>query len=225
MSFPPEQLSFTKAEVATEILRRRIRQGEVQPGEPLRIYTLTHELGMSSTPVREALRTLEADGLVDYAPHRGATVAESVGDDTSMEEVFRMRLLLEPYACRIATGRLDEGEVAKLEQIHTSLLRAANSSHTSRSRISEHNSTWHFSLYAGAGMPLLSELIQRLWDMMPWRSFWTVSATTSVSIEEHDAIMDAIRDRDGGRAAELMGTHIQHGLDYLENEREKGFEE
>jgi DNA-binding GntR family transcriptional regulator len=225
MSLPPEQMSFTKAEVATEILRRRIRQGEVKPGEPLRIYTLTRELGMSSTPVREALRTLEADGLVDYAPHRGATVADSVGDDTSMEEVFRMRLQLEPFAVRIATERLTDAEIAKLEQIHGAVTRAANSSHTSRSQISERNSTWHFFLYAGAGMPLLSDMIQRLWDQMPWRSFWTVSQTTSVSIEEHEAIMEAIRARDGERAAELMSTHISHGLDYLESEREKGFDE
>lgn len=224
MNTPP-QLSFTKAEVATEILRRRIRQGEVKPGEPLRIFSLTRELGMSSTPVREALRTLEADGLVDYQPHRGATVADNVGDGTSMEEVFRMRLLLEPYALRLATARLTDEEIEKLEQIHSSVQRAARSEHTSRARISEHNSTWHFFLYAAAGMPLLSEMIERLWDQMPWRTFWTVSATTSVSIEEHDAIMEAIRARDADRAAELMTTHINHGLTYLETEREKGFEE
>jgi DNA-binding GntR family transcriptional regulator len=218
------QLSFTTAEVATEILRRRIRQGEVKPGERLRIDALTRELGMSSTPVREALRTLEADGLVDYKPHRGATVSDSVGDETSMDEVFRMRLLLEPYACRIATARLTDSEMAKLEQIHDSLHRSAKSVHSSRSRISEHNSTWHLFLYSAAGMPLLSELIERLWDLMPWRTFWTVTATTSVSIDEHDAIMEAIRARDGDRAAVLMSSHISHGLAYLESERRKGVE-
>ncbi len=66
----------TKTELALQVLRDRIRTGELEPGQRLRLNDLTAELGMSPTPIREALRLLQADGLVDYRPHQGIVVAE-----------------------------------------------------------------------------------------------------------------------------------------------------
>lgn len=215
--FPPS----TKTELATQTLRSRIRLGELEPGEPLRIDVLTRELGMSSTPVREALRLLQADGLVDYHPHRGTTVAASK-DDQSVDEVYRLRMILEPYATKAAVGLMTDEELAKLEQTHQSLVRVATAQRLSRRRLSEHNVAWHWMIYRASRMPILAELIERLWDAFPWRTVWVLPETITWSVEDHEAIMAAVRQRDGNAAAEGMRAHIGRGHTMLAHEGESG---
>src|SRR5262245_28498270 len=106
----------TKTELALEVLRERIRNGELAPGERLRVDELTQELGMSATPIREALRLLQADRVVDYRPHHGIVVAElSIG---KTEEVYRLRALLEPLAVELAVPKLDDAARAEIESLH-----------------------------------------------------------------------------------------------------------
>jgi DNA-binding GntR family transcriptional regulator len=209
----------TKAEFATEALRARIRSGELKPGAPLRIDVLTRELGMSSTPVREALRLLQADRLVEYHPHRGTNVA-SAGADPTMEEVYRIRMHLEPFATEIAVGLMGDKDIARLEHAHQALVKASNTRRVSRQRITQHNVTWHWIIYEAAGMPILVELIQRLWDAFPWRTLWVIPDTAATSTDDHERIMEAIRDRDANEAAERMRAHIGRGYKYLIAERD-----
>jgi DNA-binding GntR family transcriptional regulator len=210
----------TKTEHATEVLRRRIRAGEFEPGQPLRIDVLTRELNMSSTPVREALRLLQADRLVEYHPHKGTVVAGGNAGDPPLEEVYRLRMLLEPYATELAVERMTAQQLAQLEQTHQSLLKAFSATRMSRRRIADHNVNWHWIIYGAAGMPMLSELIQRLWDAFPWRTLWAVPHGAESSTEEHEAIMGAIRARDAAAAAALMREHIGHGFTTVTAERE-----
>ena len=101
----------TKTELALQILRDRIRTGALEPGRRLRLNLLTAELGMSPTPIREALRLLQADGLVTYRPHQGIVVAELSEPQTA--EVIRLRCLLEGVR-RGARGRVaDVGSAAR----------------------------------------------------------------------------------------------------------------
>lgn len=209
----------TKTEHATEVLRRRIRAGEFEPGQPLRIEVLTRELGMSSTPVREALRLLQADRLVEYHPHKGTVVAGKDTGEPQLDEVYRLRMLLEPFATELAVERMTDAELAQLEQIHQTLMKAFRSPRTSRRRVGDQNVKWHWAIYAAAGMPMLSELIQRLWDAFPWRTLWAVPDSATSSTEEHEAIMAAIRDRDGASAAALMREHISRGFSTVIAER------
>jgi DNA-binding GntR family transcriptional regulator len=218
MSPAPPHYS-TKAEVATEALRARIRSGELKPGDPLRIDVLTRELGMSSTPVREALRMLQADGLVEYHPHRGTNVATPPADP-AMEEVYRLRMLLEPYATEIAVSLMTDDDLARLEQAHQTLVKASNNGRVSRQRVGRNNVTWHWVIYEAAQMPILVELIQRLWDAFPWRTLWAIPDTVDRSTEDHERIMEAIRARDAKGAAEQMRAHIGRGFEWLTAERE-----
>jgi DNA-binding GntR family transcriptional regulator len=210
----------TKTEHATEVLRRRIRAGEFEPGQPLRIDVLTRELSMSSTPVREALRLLQADRLVEYHPHKGTVVAGKDTADPQIADVYRLRMLLEPFATEIAVERMTDSELAQLEQIHQALLKAYSSTRTSRRRVGDLNVKWHWAIYGAAGMPMLSELIQRLWDAFPWRTLWAVPDSAATSTGEHDAIMAAVRARDAAGAAGLMREHISRGFSTVTAERE-----
>jgi DNA-binding GntR family transcriptional regulator len=209
----------TKAEMATEALRARIRSGELKPGDPLRIDVLTRELGMSSTPVREALRMLQADGLVDYHPHRGTNVA-AASPDPAIDEVYRLRMHIEPYATEIAVATMTDADLVRLQAAHDALVKASGLRRVSRQRIGQLNVTWHWIIYEATAMPILVELIQRLWDAFPWRTLWAIPATADRSTDDHERIMEAIRARDPQAAGERMREHIGRGYEWLSAERD-----
>ncbi len=203
MAVAPRYL--TKTELALQALRDRIRSGELEPGQRLRVEELTRELGMSPTPIREALRLLQADRLVDYRAHQGIVVAELSPDVT--EEVYRLRALLEPLAMELAVPRLTDEQLEKLERLHEQ--HAATVASGRGASISERNWAWHWAMYDNSGSPLLNDFIRRLWDGFPWRTMWTLPGRVELSMREHNAIMDAVRDRDAALAARRVREHVQ----------------
>jgi len=197
----------TKTELALQILRDRIRTGALEPGRRLRLNVLTTELGMSPTPIREALRLLQADGLVTYRPHQGIVVAELSEPQTA--EVIRLRCLLEGSAVELAVAALTPARLRELERVHQRFLGAVADD---RGReIVAGNEAWHYLLYDAAGSPLLTEFIRRLWDVYPWRTMWVLPGRTAQSAAEHEGIMEAIRAREVASAAERMRRHIALG--------------
>jgi DNA-binding GntR family transcriptional regulator len=202
---------LTKTELALQALRERIRDGQLQPGERLRVDELTRELGMSPTPIREALRLLQADRLVDYRPHHGIIVAELSADTT--EEVYHLRSMLEPLAVELAVPRLSAGDVERLEGLHA---RHANAHGTRKGAAgADPNRDWHWAIYDASGWQILNDLIRQLWEAFPWRTMWAVPGRLDLSLEQHEAVMVAIRERDALAAAESMREHITSGRETL----------
>jgi DNA-binding GntR family transcriptional regulator len=198
----------TKTELALQVLRDRIRTGALEPGRRLRLNELTAELGMSPTPIREALRLLQADGLVTYRPHQGIVVAELSEPQTA--EVIRLRCLLEGSAVELAVALLTPARLRELERLHQRFLAAIA---TGRGReIVTVNEAWHHALYEASGSPLLIEFIRRLWDVYPWRTMWVLPGRAEQSAREHEEIMEALRAGDGAAAAERLRAHITSGL-------------
>jgi DNA-binding GntR family transcriptional regulator len=202
---------LTKTELALQALRERIRGGQLQPGERLRVDELTRELGMSPTPIREALRLLQADRLVDYRPHHGIVVAELSADTT--EEVYHLRAMLEPLAVELAVPRLTDAEVAEIEELH----RRHATAHRTRKGGAEAdpNRDWHWAIYDASGWQILNDLIRQLWEAFPWRTMWAVPGRLDLSLEQHEAVMAAIRERDAAAAAGHMREHITSGRETL----------
>jgi DNA-binding GntR family transcriptional regulator len=197
---------LTKTEIALQEVRERLRTGSLQPGQRVRVEPLTHELSMSQTPIREALRLLQADGLVEYRPHYGIVVAEISVEATA--EVYRLRALLEPFAVELAVAKLTPEGLQELEQLHRQLIAAARKDSLT---FSDHNHAWHWALYQASQSPLLNDFIRRLWDAFPWRSMWAITGRTELTLQEHTAIMDAVREGDPERAPSLMRDHILSG--------------
>lgn len=129
-------------------------------------------------------------------------------------------MLLEPFATETAVRLLDVEELRRLEQAHETLLRVSTARRVNRRRVSEQNIAWHWIIYEAARMPILAELIRRLWDSFPWRTLWVIPDTAAVSTDDHERIMAAIRARDAGDAAEAMRAHNARGRDYLVAEAE-----
>lgn len=206
---PPRHL--TKTELALELLRERIRSGELVPGQRLALEELTQSLGMSATPIREALRLLQADHLIDYRPHHGVVVKESSPD--AIVEIYRIRSVLEPLAAELAVGSLADDRLGELERLHQSLGAAVSSGRGKR--IAEINADWHWALYESAHSTYLNDFIRRLWGGFPWRTMWALPGRAEQSLREHEAMMEAIRAGDGGEAAARMRAHIVSGAETL----------
>jgi len=209
MAVAPRHL--TKTELALQVLRDRIRSGQLKPGQRLRVEELTRELGMSPTPIREALRLLQADRLVDYRPHYGIVVAEVSPAVTA--EVYRLRALLEPLATELAVPRLTDEQVEELQRLHDRHAAAVASSRGAD--VSDRNWEWHWGIYEASSSAILNDFIRRLWEAFPWRTMWALPGRMKLSHEEHGAVMEAIRDRDAGLAARRMQEHILSGQETL----------
>jgi len=196
----------TKAEVAYTVLRDAIREGRLAPGSRLVLREVADDLGMSFTPVREALQTLAAQGLVEQRPHVGTVVASFTPERA--EEVYRLRAVLEPLAARLATERATDEDVARAETVLARLDDAVR--HARSSAVPELNAAFHRALYAACGSPYLVEFVDRLWNGLPYQAI-SLASRAQDSHVEHRAILDAFRSRDAERCAALVTAHVASG--------------
>jgi DNA-binding GntR family transcriptional regulator len=150
----------TMAEAALERLREAIILGELTPGTPLRLEDLARNLGMSISPIREAVRQLEALGLAKHVPHQGARVLDFDVED--LRDLFQVRLTLESLAVRRAAERFTQAEAeaarGALERFDE-LAAAGDVRGTMRA-----HTDFHFTLYEASGSGWLTSLIRPAWD-------------------------------------------------------------
>ena len=197
----------TKTELALRVLRERIRSGRLEAGHRLQVDDLTTELGMSPTPIREALRLLQADRLVHYEPHRGTIVARLASDQLS--DVYEMRLALEPLATRLAIERISMADKESVDGIHQKLVAASKAGRGSQ--LAQLNANWHWAIYSASGSESLQDFIRRLWDVFPWRTNWALDQRSAACVVEHKHVMDAIQASNAEAGAAAMHQHIQAG--------------
>ena len=150
----------TMAEAALERLREAIILGELTPGTPLRLEDLGRSLGMSISPIREAVRRLEALGLAEHVPHHGAKVVAV--DLEELRELFSIRLALETMAVRRA-AELFDAEDEHAARSHLAELDSARRSGDARAAVHAHTA-FHFTLYEAARSGWLLRLIRPAWD-------------------------------------------------------------
>jgi DNA-binding GntR family transcriptional regulator len=148
----------TVAASAADAIRRKIFDGRLKDGEPLRQDLLAAEFGISRTPVREALVQLEAEGLVKIEPHKGAVVAGA--SITGIEETFELRELLETRLLALSAPRLTPEDFAQIDAIlkeYSAELRNQNVM-----RWGELNTILHSRLYSRAGRPQIQAIVDKL---------------------------------------------------------------
>lgn len=196
----------TIASMALEALRSHILRGHYPDGEALRQDALARQLGVSRIPIREALRQLEAEGLVTFIPHRGAVVASLSLEE--VDEVFELRANVEPELLRRAIPHLsseDFEHTAEILQQYERALRTGNVAVWG-----ELNWRFHSTLYAPADRPVTLGLMQRLHDHADRyvRVQLAVTHWQSRAIREHRAIAAAARRRDTRKACALLRHHI-----------------
>jgi DNA-binding GntR family transcriptional regulator len=201
----------SKSDIVSAYLREMIITGELAPNAPLRQRQLAEEFGVSPTPVREALRRLETEGLVHYDLHRGATVIGGALGPT--EENYWVRAALEPFAARLAASRVSDEELEELEQIHQELKEAVAGSAQDRDRqFADLNRRFHFHIYTASRSPLLLALLRLLWQAFSLGPLSTRSLEESV--DQHQLIVDALKARDPKHAEQYTRQHIMEAAGY-----------
>jgi DNA-binding GntR family transcriptional regulator len=190
-----------------EAIKHAILTGELRAGQALVETDLAEVLGVSKTPVREALKTLAGAGLVTMNPYRGAVVR--VVDDEQARHVYDVRLLLEPEALARATAAGHDWRPA-----HAVLARARAASDQAERSLA--NRDFHRELYAGCGNPLLVSMLDDLRDQTAlvsaaaWRHdpAWLTTPSWEHEAGEHLAVLRAAEDGDAERASGLLRAHI-----------------
>ncbi|AQZ65349.1 Transcriptional regulator, GntR family [[Actinomadura] parvosata subsp. kistnae] len=206
---PPTAQQFVLGE-----LRRAITTGRLRPGTPIRQDALAEELQVSRVPLREALKTLEGEGLVTYKPHKGYCVVMLSLDD--LREVYRIRELLEEEAVRAAVARLTDDDLGRIEAAQEEVERAAAAGDVAA--MATANRAFHMTLFDCAGRPRLARLIRTLWDTTDaYRSMYYGDAGNRERvIEEHRAALDALRRRSADDAVTTLNVHRDHAVAELE---------
>ena len=204
------------AEAALERLREAIILGELTPGTPLRLEDLARSLGMSISPIREAVRQLEALGLAEHVPHHGAKV---VGlDIEELRELFSIRLSLETMAVRRAAELFDaDDEVAAGS--HLADLDEARGARDARAAVRAHTA-FHFALYEAARSSWLLRTIRPAWDSCErYRPVLLGAGSPQDRHAELDReLLDACTARDADRAASALHAHLELASDIYEVE-------
>lgn len=204
----------TRAEAATEELRRRILEGELVEGFQLKQDLLAEEFGISRIPVREALVQLENEGLVKIVPHKGAIVAELSTKD--IEELFSLRALLESHLLRHSIPRLTTDDFDRLNEIlkRYAIELAEGHSH----RWDELNTELHDILLGRANRPRSLDLVQSLLRQTDryTRVQLTISdAAVQRAKAEHEELVRLCRLGESREACALLKRHIEHAGEEL----------
>lgn len=196
---------LSKTEYVLQRLREDIASGLVVPGTSLRQSEIATRYGVSATPVREALRLLEAGGTVSYAPHRGATVRELSHE--RVHDVYLLRAEIEGLATAVACERMTDEDLAKIEAVHAELKSYQGDD---RQQLGVLNRRLHFMIYH-AGSELIASHASSLWSLFPPRvTIWKDRDAAAALAADHEGILEALRRRDAKLAQENARQHVLH---------------
>lgn len=190
-------------------LRRAMLTGVLPPGTRLVQADLARSLHVSVTPVREALRDLVAEGLVDFDAYRGATVHTPTLAE--LEEIYQIRFLLTPPAVREAVARITDAEISEAESIAAQMESA-----TDHAEWVEFNRRFHHVLTAASRRTHLQDVINRMSNLSTLYvavSLGASAGTRRRGDRDHAALIRAYRRRDAERAVAVSLKHIEQTLD------------
>lgn len=204
-------------------IRDGILEGKYKEHDELRENTIGKELGVSRTPVREALRQLELEGLVTIIPNKGAYVTGISTKD--VRDIYMIRSLLEGLCARLATEHITEEQLDALEEvILLSEFQMKKESGSNVDQVAALDGKFHTILYEACDSRILSHTLTDFHKyVLMARKFSVVSEERArKSIREHKQILRAIRDKDADLAEQLANEHILH---VMQNLKKQGFDE
>lgn len=195
-------------ELVFETMREAIINGQLRPGERMMEIQLAEEMGVSRTPVREAIRKLELEGLVVMIPRKGAYVAGLSLKDIA--DVFEIRRALEGLAAELAADRITDQELENLERYLVKISEEIECGDLNK--VVEIDTDFHTLLYQASRNSKLTQIINNLREQI--QRFRTTSLSLPgrmrVALDEHRKIVEAISSRDGELARKIAQEHIEN---------------
>lgn len=195
-------------DVVFNTLRQAILKGELEPGERLMEIQLAERLGVSRTPIREAIRKLELEGLVLMIPRKGAEVAEI--SEKSLREVLEVRRSLEELAIELACQRITPEELTALEEAENRFARAVEDGEVMA--IAESDENYHELIYQATANDRLVQILNNLREQMyRYRlEYIKDEDRRQILVVEHEHILRAVRRRDIADAKSAVREHIDN---------------
>ncbi|MET4165462.1 MULTISPECIES: GntR family transcriptional regulator [Gordonia] len=189
-------------------LERMIVTGELLPGQPIRQELMAERLGVSRLPIREGLRQLTSEGLVQHEHNVGYTVARL--NQSEFDQIYLMRAALEREVLAVLP-RLDEAALDQISELRDLVAEAAEAADILEMRL--RNQTFHFAVFERSPLSLVVAELRRLWNLaMPYHAAYLYDADVRRKVcAEHDDMVDALVAGDNHRLIELMNVHRQGG--------------
>ena len=216
MSWPEPAAAPDRLNIASVVdqvytaIRERITSGSLPRGARVHQEDLAEELGVSRTPVREALRRLAAEGLVEMRTNRGARVADI--DQVGMRTSYEARAVIEPGAARLAAVRRLEDPLERMR----AAVAAQRRSLRNVGRSFDANREFHLALVAASGNDYLLQFAERLWVARIGATIYERQVETQermvLDVREHEQILEAIEAGDGRRAESLTRRHLTDAM-------------
>jgi DNA-binding GntR family transcriptional regulator len=203
----------TKSDIIYEEIKNDIINGRYEPNERIIISEVARQFGASDIPVREAMRQLESDGLIQSKPYVGAVVTNFDQDD--IRKIYQIRTVLEGMAARMAVKNIGQSHLKKLNSLIAKMRRACQSENYGL--LSNLNRDFHEIIYSASGNEYLKGTIFALWNMsVRARAIFTfVSDRALEAVEEHEKILGAIEIKNGVLTEKLIIRHMNSHLKAL----------
>ena len=200
-------------DVVFQTLRQAILRGELKPGERLMEIHLAQKLGVSRTPVREAIRKLELEGLVLMIPRKGAIVAEITVQD--LEDVLEVRMALEELAVKIACKRITQEQLEEIKRRSAEFCKPLYGDDVAA--CAQADMTFHDAIYEATGNRRLVQILNNLREQMYRyrREYLKDRQSHSLLVKEHEEIVQGLTERDADRALRVTNSHIERQRDYI----------
>jgi len=192
-------------------VRKMLLEGDIPPGARIPERELCERLKISRTPLREALKVLAAEGLVQLLPNRGSRAAKLT--DTDMRNLFEVCQGLEALAGELACERITDKEITEIASAHTAMTQ-----HYRNGDLNQYyrcNRTIHEAIVTAAGNPVLAGLYESVTARIRRARYVTPMTPPrwALALQEHEAILNALRRRDGVALSHILRTHLRHKRD------------
>ena len=199
--------SFSLTDEIADVVRERILKGEYEIGEKIKENQIATELKVSRTPIREAFKLLENEGLIDYIPNRGCFAKGFTKQD--VDDIYAVREALEELAVRWSVARITGAELLALEE-QVDLMEFYTKK-KDKKKVLELNTSFHEVIYASARSRFLAQVLRSYKEYIEKtrKSIFYEQSYLEGILSEHRAIFEAIKERDEERAVEAISKHLE----------------
>jgi len=188
-----------------ENLKNAILNGQIKPGQKLSQDELAKSFGTSRMPIRDALRLLQSDQLVETLPNKGFTVVEF--SEEKLKDTFFFRSILEREAVKLAKGRLTSQDIENLDFLVAKMDECIDQGNLTE--MPQLNHEFHLTIYNAIPSQKMLETIKMLWEVFPRYAMFSTNENAIASQTKHKGIIEAIKEDNYDLAAQLMEKHIQ----------------
>lgn len=209
------RLNRSAGDAAADLIRRAILDGRLGPGERLTEEQLARDLCISRTPIREALRVLQAEGLVDSAPYQSSTVRIYAPED--LDDIYQLRALLEGHAARRAATSITGAGLERLRASNERLVALGDATDANVHQIVEENLYFHTTVLEIAASDRLTEMVRKVIELpLVYKAFhWYSPGQKRMSEHAHEQLVRVLEARDPERSELVMRAHVYDGRDVL----------